>query len=296
MPCDKSLTLKQLRAAIGQKVSLPSFFKLLCEEADFRKELQSEDDWQACCAAFSKQGEVELRIVDADSPSVEEADEWVIIDHIIEDEEYLRQLGKDVWKRVVSYAEKRIADESQRQDLIQKEQVKKVLENHLEELHKSLLGFKDKFNSDIRSLQAQVKFLRIICLLELKSKGQPRNVTCDFRELPPVPQMTPFNSPKIVHHGVCCDGCKISPITGVRYKSVHKRNFDLCEKCYLTNKEKSEPYVALKEGHPSKANHLVHLSRGVVKPGQITKELSLVQHLHQWTNEFADLADILDQQ
>lgn len=290
MPCDKSQSLKQLRAAIGEKVTLPTYYKLLCQDSK-QTELLTDNDWQTCCEAFAKQGEVELRIVDCDPPSEEEDEEWVIVDQIIEDEEFLKQQGREVWKKVVSYAEKRIADENKRQDGVQKDHIKKVLENHLEEIHQSLVGFKEKFNSDVASLKSQLKLQRIICLLELKSKG---GVTGSMIE-PKSPQPKVPSLPKIVHHGICCDGCRTSPIVGTRYKSVHKRNYDLCETCYGTIKDVSEPYIALREGHPSKANHLVHLARGIVKPGQITKELTLLQHLHQWTNEFADLADIIDQ-
>lgn len=35
-----------------------------------------------------------------------------------------------------------------------------------------------------------------------------------------------------IHHGVTCDGCDISPITGIRYKSNTIHNFDLCASCF----------------------------------------------------------------
>ncbi|KAL2632658.1 hypothetical protein R1flu_004137 [Riccia fluitans] len=35
-----------------------------------------------------------------------------------------------------------------------------------------------------------------------------------------------------VHYGVSCDGCQKSPITGVRYKSNVKENYDLCSSCH----------------------------------------------------------------
>merc|ERR1712032_1230494 len=38
-----------------------------------------------------------------------------------------------------------------------------------------------------------------------------------------------------VHHGIICDVCKVSPIKGIRFKSLIKEDYDLCEKCEKTN-------------------------------------------------------------
>jgi next-to-BRCA1 protein 1 len=40
-----------------------------------------------------------------------------------------------------------------------------------------------------------------------------------------------FVSNKIIHRGVTCDGCGISPIVGCRYKCAICPNFDFCENC-----------------------------------------------------------------
>jgi len=34
------------------------------------------------------------------------------------------------------------------------------------------------------------------------------------------------------HHGITCDGCEQSPVTGVRYRSLEWPDYDLCEKCH----------------------------------------------------------------
>ena len=42
---------------------------------------------------------------------------------------------------------------------------------------------------------------------------------------------------KTIHYNVECDGCKMKPIIGNRYKCINCKNFDFCENCYLKNKE-----------------------------------------------------------
>ena len=41
---------------------------------------------------------------------------------------------------------------------------------------------------------------------------------------------------ELIHLGVKCDGCKMYPIIGKRYKCNKCFNFDFCEKCYEENK------------------------------------------------------------
>ena len=43
---------------------------------------------------------------------------------------------------------------------------------------------------------------------------------------------------KEIHFGVICDGCKMSPLVGKRYKCKGCHNFDFCEKCYEEKKSK----------------------------------------------------------
>ncbi|KAL2632655.1 hypothetical protein R1flu_004134 [Riccia fluitans] len=46
-----------------------------------------------------------------------------------------------------------------------------------------------------------------------------------------------------VHYGVSCDGCQKSPITGVRYKSTVKENYDLCSSCHAKTGAPAGEYI-----------------------------------------------------
>lgn len=45
-----------------------------------------------------------------------------------------------------------------------------------------------------------------------------------------------------VHYGVGCDGCGVTPILGIRYKSLIKENYDLCSSCYAKAGASSDEY------------------------------------------------------
>lgn len=50
----------------------------------------------------------------------------------------------------------------------------------------------------------------------------------------------------VIHHGVACDGCGSFPIVGVRYKSLVRLNYDLCESCEKVTDIK-DPMVRFRE-------------------------------------------------
>ena len=74
-----------------------------------------------------------------------------------------------------------------------------------------------------------------------------------------------------IHFHISCDGCKMNPIRGNRYKCKGCPNFDFCQKCYEKNKEThgheftkiEKPKNTQRMGHKNKA----YAGRGIVHKG-----------------------------
>ena len=60
-----------------------------------------------------------------------------------------------------------------------------------------------------------------------------------------------------IHYQVVCDGCKVTPIRGNRYKCKKCKDFDFCENCYQKNKE-SHGHDFKVIAHPFCRNRLGH--------------------------------------
>ena len=71
-----------------------------------------------------------------------------------------------------------------------------------------------------------------------------------------------------IHYNVICDGCKVTPLRGNRYKCKVCKDFDFCENCYKINKEShghdfrviEHPHCRNRLGHPNKK----YCQRGIV--------------------------------
>ena len=78
------------------------------------------------------------------------------------------------------------------------------------------------------------KLRRIICRI---GKQQRQNIT--FSNIYPIQTLTlsvPSISPResvegYVHRGITCNGCKVGPIRGIRYKCANCVDYDVCEIC-----------------------------------------------------------------
>ena len=81
--------------------------------------------------------------------------------------------------------------------------------------------------------------LEIICPLRKKLEQKEKNIKNEEKtEKKDKTEKTEKKVKKEIHWFVTCDGCKMYPLTGKRYKCDVCPNFDFCEECYEKEKEK----------------------------------------------------------
>ena len=107
-----------------------------------------------------------------------------------------------------------------------KKNLNKFLDNKLNKLKEKICEKTMK-----KSVKIMEKFMK-------KKKSSPRNLE-DI-----IPQK---NSNLVIHSGVTCDDCGISPIKGNRYKCAVCHNFDLCSACEEKNKDTHKhPFILIR--------------------------------------------------
>ena len=75
-----------------------------------------------------------------------------------------------------------------------------------------------------------------------------------------------------IHFRVSCDGCKMNPIRGNRYKCKGCENFDFCESCYQKNKE-SHGHEFNKIEKPKSTRRLGHKNTKYCQRGIVHKNI-----------------------
>lgn len=78
----------------------------------------------------------------------------------------------------------------------------------------------------------------------VEEQGPNRNVAEDGRYM------------SVLHAGVACDGCRMSPISGPRFKSLSEPDYDLCANCFRSHQARSHgPYTKIEMPVPNPPTH-----------------------------------------
>ncbi|KAI5060491.1 hypothetical protein GOP47_0024911 [Adiantum capillus-veneris] len=98
---------------------------------------------------------------------------------------------------------------------------------------------------------------------------------------PPESSSSMDNGNQIVHFGVRCDGCKLHPIQGLRYKSTKVFNYDLCSSCFNKMGNDSD-YQKIEKSTSLPCNSFFHSSPANGKGNGVPAK---------WTSPFASGSD-----
>ena len=60
----------------------------------------------------------------------------------------------------------------------------------------------------------------------------------------------PSSQPPVIHHHVTCDGCGMSPISGIRYKCSQCPDYDLCSTCESNGVHAAHTFLKIKKPAP----------------------------------------------
>lgn len=125
-----------------------------------------------------------------------------------------------------------------------------MIPNIVDTITRALSGEQD-VELDIAPIFQMMNPMMMQQLQNMIPNGQQRVFSCDamnpfkvFEEAKEAVQQE-FEPEPVIHRGITCDGCDMSPIVGVRYKSVLRGNYDLCENCEV-NHDPNDPLIKIK--------------------------------------------------
>jgi len=101
-----------------------------------------------------------------------------------------------------------------------------------------LLKYEDD-ESDLITISSDLDFAEAVHIALNENRKTLRVFVSDPHQIP--------ESQSIVHEHVCCDGCGVKPLQGIRYKCAVCPDFDFCEKCEKSRSHHSEhPFLKIR--------------------------------------------------
>ena len=118
-------------------------------------------------------------------------------------------------------------EETEEEKKVQIEQIKKITKEAIKEINNLTKLVIEQSNALIEKISNNNSFKDkdndVILFKEFKKEQEEQKEQKEKKEP--------------IHFNILCDGCKMNPIRGNRYKCIGCPDFDFCENCYLKNKD-----------------------------------------------------------
>ena len=116
-------------------------------------------------------------------------------------------------------------EETEEEKKVQIEQIKKITKEAIKEINNLTKLVIEQSNALIEKISNNNSFKDndVILFKEFKKEQEEQKEQKEKKES--------------IHFNILCDGCKMNPIRGNRYKCIDCPDFDFCENCYQKNKD-----------------------------------------------------------
>ena len=179
----------------------------------------------------------------------------------------VNEVLKNTVQKVKQLAKEKILTKEEKELLKKEENIKKDKETRKKEQIQKIQKITKDAVKEINDLTKLVIEQSNSLIEKINNPQLFKSQSSDNILLRTVPKVEKKVKPE-VHYHVICDGCKVTPLRGNRYKCKQCKDFDFCEECFNTKKEShghdftliAHPRCRNRLGHPNKD----YCSRGTV--------------------------------
>ena len=178
----------------------------------------------------------------------------------------VNEVLKKTIEQVKSLAKEKIMTIDEKESAKKEEDIKKEKEKYKKEQIDKIIKITKDAVKEINDLTKLVIEQSNSLIERVNNPELYKSSSSDNILLRAAPKIEKKEKPEL-HYKVICDGCKVTPIRGIRYKCKQCKDFDFCQECYDKNKESHghdfrkilHPPCRNRPGHPNKD----YCSRGI---------------------------------
>ena len=147
----------------------------------------------------------------------------------------VKEIAKDIIKNKKEEEPKKEEIQDEKEKLKKEEEAKKLKEKEKKEQIDKIVKITKETVNEINSLTKMVIEQSNLFIEQINNPEKKLNISSDDIILKSTKKEV--TNKKAIHFRVTCDGCKVHPIKGNRYKCKTCPNYDYCEACYEKLKE-----------------------------------------------------------